>query len=69
MILARLKKAIEEQNWFAVGLEFVIVVFGVVIGFQVTLWGQAKADEVKGDAYLLQLVVDLHHTRNLGQML
>ena len=29
MILARITRAIREQNWFAVGLEFVIVVAGV----------------------------------------
>ena len=29
MILARLSRAIREQNWFAVVLEFVIVVAGV----------------------------------------
>jgi len=36
MILARITKAIREQNWFAVVLEFVIVIAGVAIGFQVT---------------------------------
>jgi len=35
MILARISKAIREQYWFAVGLEFVIVIAGVVRGFQV----------------------------------
>ena len=35
MILARLSRAIRQQNWFAVVLEFVIVIViaGVVIGF------------------------------------
>lgn len=30
MILGRITKAIREQNWFAVVLEFVIVIAGVV---------------------------------------
>lgn len=38
MILARLTASIRAQNWFAVALEFVIVVAGVVIGFQITEW-------------------------------
>lgn len=38
MILARISRAIREQNWFAVVLEFIIVISGVVIGFQVTEW-------------------------------
>ena len=41
-ILGRLAEAVRQQNWFAVALELVIVVAGVVIGFQVTAWGQAR---------------------------
>lgn len=44
MILARLSRAIREQNWFAVALEFLIVILGVVIGFQVTAWNAERAD-------------------------
>jgi hypothetical protein len=44
MILQSLMKAIREQNWFAVALEFIIVVFGVVIGFQVTAWNAERQD-------------------------
>ncbi|MBR9824635.1 MAG: hypothetical protein GYB36_02385 [Alphaproteobacteria bacterium] len=36
MILSRITRAIREQNWFAVVLEFVIVVVGVAAGFQLT---------------------------------
>ncbi len=55
-------KAISNQNWGAVGLEFVIVILGIVIGFQVTLWGQERADRAKGEAYLIQMVSDLNET-------
>jgi len=50
MILARISRAIREQNWFAVAIEFVIVISGVVIGFQVTAWNadrQAAEDEAR----------------------
>jgi len=43
MILARLSRAIREQNWFAVVLEFVIVIAGVVIGFQIAGAGERQA--------------------------
>lgn len=46
--LARIAQAVREQNWAAVAIEIVIVVFGVVVGFQITAWGQARqaaADE------------------------
>ena len=36
MILARISRAIREQNWFAVVLEFVIVVAGVMLAFYLT---------------------------------
>ena len=58
-VLGRLAAAVREQNWFAVALEVVIVVLGVVIGFQVTAWGQGRSDRAKEQAYLLQLEGDL----------
>ena len=62
MILSRLKTAIREQNWFAVVLEFLIVVMGVVIGFQITAWGQARSDQTQEQEYLSQLEGDLEET-------
>ena len=61
-ILGRLSKAVREQNWFAVVLELAIVVLGVVIGFQVTGWGQDRADRAQERAYLHQLMADLRET-------
>ncbi|MEZ4702956.1 MAG: hypothetical protein R2834_21665 [Rhodothermales bacterium] len=59
LILGRLAKAVREQNWFSVGLELVIVVLGVVIGFQVTAWGQARSDQARGRGYLERIREDL----------
>ena len=42
-ILGRLAEAVREQNWFAVAIEVLVVIVGVVVGFQVTSWGQARA--------------------------
>ena len=61
-ILGRLSQAVREQNWFAVVLELAIVVLGVVIGFQVTSWGQDRADRAQEQVYLRQLVEDLKQT-------
>ena len=61
-ILGRLAEAVREQNWFAVALEVVIVVVGVVIGFQVTAWGQDRADAAKERGYLEQISADLAET-------
>lgn len=50
MLLRRISDHIKEQNWFAVGIDFVIVVVGVFIGIQVANWNAervAAADEAK----------------------
>ncbi|WP_412061294.1 hypothetical protein [Rubrivirga sp. IMCC45206] len=59
MILRRIAQHVREQNWTAVAFDFAIVVVGVVIGFQVTAWGQARSDAVRGRAYADQLRADL----------
>ena len=48
-------------------LELAIVVLGVVIGFQVTSWGQARSDVAKEQTYLRQLAADLHETLRLAE--
>jgi len=59
MILARLTRAIRQQSWFAVALEFVIVIAGVVIGFQVTAWNGERAARSEEARYLLALTDDV----------
>jgi hypothetical protein len=66
-ILARLAQGVRDQNWFAVGLELVIVVVGVVIGFQVTAWGEERADRGKEQVYLRQLSLDLAETERRAE--
>jgi len=63
MILARISHAIRTQNWFAVALEFVIVIAGVVIGFQVTAWADARQDRAAEQAILSQLHDDFEELR------
>ena len=61
-VLGRLAEAVRQQSWFAVAVEVAVVVLGVVIGFQVTAWGQARADRAKEQIYLRQLAADLRET-------
>lgn len=42
MILRRITEHVKAQNWFAVGIDFVIVVVGVFIGLQVQQWADAQ---------------------------
>ncbi len=62
MRFARIAAAGRRQNWFTVLVQITVVVVGVVIGFQVTAWGQARADRVKEQFYLRQLTEDFRGT-------
>ncbi|WP_421788089.1 hypothetical protein [Hyphobacterium sp.] len=55
MILARLSRAIREQNWFAVVLEFVIVVAGVLLAFQITAWNADRIEHQRAERSLIDL--------------
>lgn len=46
MILRRLTKHVKDQNWFAVALDFVIVVVGILIAFQITNWSASRQDNL-----------------------
>lgn len=58
MILQNISKAIREQNYYAVALEFVIVIAGVVIGFQIQAWNEGRADKLREQNYLERLIGD-----------
>ena len=59
MILRRIKAHVEKENWFAVGIDFVIVVIGVFIGIQVANRNEARGERSLRTEYLTQLVEDL----------
>ena len=59
MILSRITRAVREQNWFAVAIEFVIVIAGVVIGFQVTGWAGEMNDRETETRHITEIADDL----------
>ncbi len=59
MILRRITEHVKTQNWFAVGLDFVIVVVGVFIGIQVANWNDARRDREIEAQYLVRLQQEL----------
>jgi len=59
MILANLSKAISAQNYYAVFLEFLIVILGVVVGFQVTAWNEERSDRRSEIQYYNEIILDL----------
>lgn len=59
MILDNLSRALKTQNWLAAGVEFVIVIAGVVIGFQINAWNEGRSERAREAVYLLQLDAEL----------
>ncbi len=55
MILRRVMKHVTDQNWFAVGIDFVIVVVGVFMGFQVQQWATNAGQRESEKGYLNRL--------------
>jgi hypothetical protein len=59
MLLRHMTKHVEDQNWFAVVLDFLIVVVGVFIGIQVSNWNDSQADVRRGAEFTERLTADL----------
>ena len=55
MILARISKALREQNWLAIAIEFLIVILGVLLAFQISQYAENRT-EIRRAEDLLQLV-------------
>jgi hypothetical protein len=58
MILQRISENVRSQNWFAVAVEFVIVVVGVFMGLQVQDWNEARKERVEEHSLLSRLHVE-----------
>ena len=58
MLLRRITKHVKDQNWFAVGIDFCIVVIGVFIGIQVANWNDARAERADAVVVLERLEQD-----------
>ena len=55
MLLRRITKHVKDQNWFAIGIDFCIVVIGVFMGIQVANWNDGLAENQREVAYLERL--------------
>jgi hypothetical protein len=52
MILRSVMRHVRDQNWFAVGIDFLIVVVGVFIGIQVANWNDEQGRLAQEQSYL-----------------
>jgi len=58
LLLRRISKHVKDQNWFAVGLDFFIVVVGILIAFQITNWSEARTDRAQEQQIIERLHAD-----------
>lgn len=63
MILRRITQHVKEQNWFAVGVDFLIVVLGILIAFQITNWNERQVSTRQAERLLATLETDLQDLR------
>ena len=71
MLFRRVNEHVKAQNWFAVGIDFVIVVIGVFVGIQVSNWNEARVEQAVADRHLREIAADLrehldYHDRLYG---
>ncbi|MFY0638553.1 hypothetical protein [Maricaulis maris] len=60
MILTSITHALRTQNWFAVIVEFIIVLAGVVIGFQISAWSETRIEHGREALLISRLAADFH---------
>jgi hypothetical protein len=58
LLLRRLTQHLKEQNWTAVGIDFLIVVLGVFMGIQVQAWYESQREQKLVRNYLHRLNED-----------
>lgn len=63
MLLRRIKHHVVSENWFAVLVDFVIVVVGVYVGIEVSNWNEARQEEGHSREYLERIRADLVQDR------
>lgn len=64
MLLRRITKHVQDQNWFAVAIDFAIVVIGVFVGIQLGNWNDARLQQQSANAYIERLRDDLTANRD-----
>ena len=59
MLLRRITQHVKDQNWFAVALDFFIVVAGILIALQVSNWNENRIERELEQDYINRIQSDL----------
>lgn len=70
MVIRRIREHATTHNWFAVGIDLLIVILGVFLGIQASNWNVARLEAERGASYRLRLIAELdfntrHHRQQL----
>lgn len=65
MLLRSITHHVKQQNWFAVWVDFLIVVVGVFVGLQAQEWSNAQADRKAERAAVERLIVEYRQNLEL----
>ena len=69
MISRRLYQHIQSHNWFAVAVDFLIVVIGVFVGIQVSNWNAERVERRAARTYIERIREDIHASASsIGNM-
>ena len=70
MLVRLISRHVNEQNWFAVGLDVAIVFVGVFIGLQADNWNETRITKAEAQTYYARLIEDLRaeESTRLGQI-
>lgn len=58
MLLRQLTEHVKAQNWFAVALDFAIVIIGVFMGIQVSNWNESRLARAEEAALIQRISTD-----------
>ena len=59
MAIRRFRDHVTAHNWFAVGIDVLVVVLGVFLGLQANNWNEDRLDRQRGEQYRQRLIDDL----------
>lgn len=69
MILRRFMVHIKDQNWFAVGLDVIVVIVGIFLGMQVTEWNEKLNDNKEYSKALERLSIEIEENLSILDVL
>jgi Family of unknown function (DUF6090) len=58
-MLERLRRSFADRNYASLGVELLVVIFGILIAFQIERWAEQRRDREQEYEYLLRLKEDL----------